>query len=292
MIVFSRTLRHVPGSSVALVRASQFSMEELTTTYNQARVDYLVPMQMNAARLAEYIHNYDVDLEHSWVAVEDGEFLGLAMLGVRPRRTWITRLGVLPNRRRRGTGDVLVRALLEDTVELGWNRAFLEVIRGNSPARELFARAGFREGRELMVLRRSAGPPALEPGGSASWLSKEEALARLREVPGRRPWTNEVESYRNAGDAQGLAVHLPDGGQGWMIFRRQETLLSHFFFQTTSGRPESVGMALLAQVFHRYPQLDTYLENIPSDDPHLAALQQMGFVEVFRRLEMEWMAEG
>ena len=39
--------------------------------------------------------------------------MGLAMLGVRPGRTWVTRLGVLPNRRRRGTGEALVRALLE-----------------------------------------------------------------------------------------------------------------------------------------------------------------------------------
>src|SRR5512143_4199625 len=59
-------------AAMQLVPASSFSIEQLVAAYNQTRVDYLVPMPMNAARLAEYIHMYDVDLDHSRVAV-DGE---------------------------------------------------------------------------------------------------------------------------------------------------------------------------------------------------------------------------
>jgi hypothetical protein len=183
---------------------------------------------------------------------------------------------------------VLVRALLEDTSELGRRQALIEVILGNTPARDLFTKAGFQETRELLVLRRPPGLPGQDASGKASWLKQEKLLALLREVPGRRPWTNEMESYRNAGVAQGLEIKLQNGGQGWVIFRRQQNLLSHFFFQTTCGDPEAVGMALLAQIFNLYPQLDAYLENITVDDPHLPALQQVGFVEVFRRMEMEW----
>jgi hypothetical protein len=49
---------------VKLIPASQFTLDELTGIYNQTRVDYMVPMPMNAARLAEYISVYDVDLDH------------------------------------------------------------------------------------------------------------------------------------------------------------------------------------------------------------------------------------
>ena len=82
---------------IRLVPASQFTIEQLTAIYNQTRVDYMVPMPMNVARLAEYIATYDVDLDHSLVAMQGSELLGVAMLGMREGRAWITRLGVLPN---------------------------------------------------------------------------------------------------------------------------------------------------------------------------------------------------
>ncbi|HFE66247.1 MAG TPA: hypothetical protein ENJ93_03205 [Chloroflexi bacterium] len=52
-----------------LVPASKFTYEELTHAYNQTRVDYLVPMPMNVARLKEYARVYDVDLDSSVVVV-------------------------------------------------------------------------------------------------------------------------------------------------------------------------------------------------------------------------------
>ena len=93
--------------------ASQFTTEELTDFYNQTRVDYLVPMPMSVDVMAEYIHDFDVDLELSPVIKdnETGQFLGLGMLGVRDDSTWITRLGVLPNIRRSGAGAAAMRAM-------------------------------------------------------------------------------------------------------------------------------------------------------------------------------------
>ena len=57
--------------TTSLIPTNQFSVEELTEAYNQTRVDYMVPMPMNATRLREYIHVYDVDLAQSLVAVDD-----------------------------------------------------------------------------------------------------------------------------------------------------------------------------------------------------------------------------
>jgi len=277
-----------------LLPASQFTIEQLTAAYNQTRVDYLVPMPMNAARLAAYVRVYDVDMDHSWVAVDGETVLGLAMLGVRPGRTWVTRLGVLPNRRRRGAGEALVRALLESTRALGRPLAILEVIKGNQPAHELFLKVGFRETRELLVMRRPPGPPAgaYAAACSASWLEKEEALDLLCASPVRPAWTNEMETYINAGDAQGLHVDLPagavgEGGRGWLVFRRQKYTLSHFVLHTEAGSPALVAAALAARLYERFPQMDSYIENLPAADPHLPALLNAGFMEVFRRIEMQ-----
>lgn len=284
----------MPDASIQLFSAEAFSIEELTAAYNQTRVDYMVPMPMNALRLAAYVQVYDVSLADSLVAMDGGDVLGLAMLGVRPGRAWLTRLGVLPVRRRHGTGEALVRGLLAAADRRGIDRIILEVIKGNQPAHTLFLKLGFHETRELLVLRRPPAGSRIDPSGQPTWLNAADALSVLFaanlgcgcDSPLGLAWTNEVESYRNAVDTLGLAVDLGAAGRGWLIFRRQRLMVSHFTLHTERGDPVVVGAALLAWLYFRYPLLDTYLENLPACDPHFPALIQFGCIEVFRRIEM------
>ena len=272
--------------SLQIVPASSFSIHQLVDAYNQTRVDYLVPMPMNAARLAEYVHIYDVDLDSSWVAVAGDQILGLAMLGVRSGRTWITRLGVLPVKRRRGVGEALMRALLDAAHQLRINYTVLEVIKHNTPAHTLFLKLGFVETRELLILRRPPGPPAEVPSAEVSWLERAEALALLDSRPASPAWTNDTRSLANIEHMLGLTVSLPDGSSGWLVFEHQKFILSHFIMQTSQGDRAALGRAALAHLYQRYPDLDTHAENIPVDDPHLPAFFDTRFVESFRRIEM------
>lgn len=272
--------------SIRLVPASFFSIDQLVAAYNQTRVDYLVPMPMNAARLAEYIRIYDVDLDRSQVAVDGNQILGLAMLGVRPGRTWITRLGVLPIKRRCGTGEALMRALLDATDQLRIDCTCLEVIKHNTPAHTLFLKLGFTETRELLILRRPPGPPAEVPTAEVAWLDRAEALALLDTRTTPSAWTNETCSLANIENLRGLSLSLPDGTTGWLIFERQKFILSHFVMVTSQGDSAALGRALLAHLYQCYPDLDTHTENIPTDDPHLLAFFSTRFVESFRRIEM------
>ncbi len=273
-------------SPIQLVPASSFSIHQLVAAYNQTRVDYLVPMPMNAARLAEYVRIYDVDLDRSQVAVDGDQILGLAMLGVRPGRTWITRLGVLPIKRRRGAGEALMRALLDATEQLKINCTYLEVIKHNTPAHTLFLKLGFIETRELLILRRPPGAPAEIPAAEVDWLDRVEALARLAAHSASPAWTNETRSFANIDNVMGLSLSLPDGSTGWLIFERQKFLLSHFVM-LTQGDAVALCRALLAHLYQRYPNLDTHAENIPIDDSHLPAFFETRFVESFRRIEMQ-----
>jgi ribosomal protein S18 acetylase RimI-like enzyme len=280
--------------------ADQFSIDDLTAAYNQTRVDYMVPMPMNAQRLTSYVQVYDVSLPDSLVAMagepedDHAEMLGLAMLGLRPDHIWVTRLGVLPVRRRQGTGEALVRGLIETGVRYGVKRAVLEVIKGNVPAHSLFLKLGFRETRELLVMRRPPKAVQGPPPGESTWLGPAQAQDLLESAhlglgcdhPLGLAWTNEPASFRNAEDTQGLQVDLGQQGRGWLIFRRQRFVLSHFVFHTEAGDPAAVGAALLSQLYSRSPQQDTYIENIAVADPHLPALLQAGCIEVFRRVEM------
>jgi len=272
---------------IKLIPASRFTLDELTGIYNQTRVDYMVPMPMNTARLAEYISVYDVDLEHSFVAVQEDVMRGVAMLGVREDRAWITRLGVIPTTRRTGVGEALMAGLLEQAEKLNIQFDMLEVIKNNTPAHTLFLKLGFYEIGELLVMRHSPVVPPIEPVvADAQRLDRHEALTLVGRDRGTQPWTNQSESLFNAQEVSGLHLTLGDGSRGWLVYQRQKFTLTRFIYKTEVGDPVKVAYAFLSHLHHQYPRLDTQIENIQVNDPHLPAFYQMGYVESFRRIEM------
>lgn len=275
-------------TAIKLIPASRFTFEQLTAIYNQTRVDYMVPMPMNPARLAEYVATYDVDLDHSLVATTpEGDMLGVAMLGLREDRAWLTRLGVIPNTRRAGIGQALVEALMEEAARLSIDFVMLEVIKHNVPAHQLFLKFDFHEIGELLILRRSPLIPPLDPiVADAERLERGDALRLVGHDRGAQPWTNQSESLFNAHEVSGLRLTLADGSHGWLVYQRQKFMLTRFAFKTEAGDPATVAYALLSHLHHQYPRLDTHIENIQISDPHLSAFYQMGYVESFRRIEM------
>jgi len=275
-------------AAIKLIPASHFTFEQLTAIYNQTRVDYMVPMPMNAARLAEYVATYDVKLDHSLVAATPGgEMLGVAMLGLRAGRAWLTRLGVIPNTRRNGVGQALVAGLMEQAAQLSIDFVMLEVIKHNTPAHQLFLKFGFREIGELLILRRPPRIPPLDPiVADAERLDRADALRLVGRGRGAQPWTNQSESLFNAYEVSGLHLTLADGSRGWLVYQRQKFILTRFAFKTEAGDPATVAYALLSHLHYQYPRLDTHTENIQINDPHLPAFYEMGYVESFRRIEM------
>ena len=275
------------AAAIKLIPASEFTIEQLTAIYNQTRVDYMVPMPMNPARLAEYVSTYDVDLEHSLVALQDDNLLGVAMLGLREDRAWLTRLGVLPNARRSGVGEALAVGFLEQAEKLHVHFTMLEVIKNNIPAHRLFLKLGFYEVGELLVLRR---PPFDRPPDTVvaevERLERAEALDLVRRDRGTQPWTNQSESLFNASEVAGLRLMLANGSRGWMVYQRQKFTLTRFIYKTESGNPSDMVHAFLTHLHNQYPRLDTHIENIQVADPHLPAFYKMGYVESFRRIEM------
>jgi ribosomal protein S18 acetylase RimI-like enzyme len=274
--------------SVRLLSAIQFTIEELVTAYNQTRVDYIVPMPMNAARLREYIHTYDVDVELSCVGMEGEHILGLAMLGVRPGCAWVTRLGVLPVKRRRGTGQMLMECLIDQARYLDINYVTLDVIKNNEPAHRLFHKLGFHEVRELLVIRRPPGLPALDVGPydlqTLDYRHAVELLGRRQDIPS---WLTETDSLVNAGNLAALRVELPSGDWGWLVYQQTVFKLARLVLTTEAGDPHRVGLALTHALHTLHPGLDTKSENLPLDCPHWPAMQEMGYIESFRRIEMQ-----
>lgn len=270
---------------INLVKASQYSVEDLTEAYNQTRVDYMVPMPMNAARLAEYIHVYDVDLDQSLVALDRDQVIGLGMLAVRENRSWITRLGLVANSRGKGTGKALMEGLLANSEALGIPKTMLEVIKGNDPAHKLFLKLGFQNTGELLILRRA--PKPTEPSTAKVYpMNRGDIIFHLNNRPKMAAWTNQTESLAQVKGVNGFHVYLEDGSHGWMVFQRTLFNLSRLIFGSSDGDPVVVMREMLNHLHSQYPEIDTYTENIPADDPHLPALEELGYIEAFSRVHM------
>jgi ribosomal protein S18 acetylase RimI-like enzyme len=277
--------------TIEIIPADHFTVQELTELYNQTRVDYLVPMPMNADRLNEYIHDFDVDLHQSCVARDtDGRILGLSMLGIRGNIAWITRLGVLPSTRRTGAGSALMNAMLENADSMGMKETHLEVIKNNEPAHHLFMKKGFVETETYLVMRHAPRPLKDPLQGTVTWLDYDQALEKLATYPSHITWINAFESMKNSTNTEGLHIILPDGSSGWLVYRNTKftlrSTLSHLIIHTELGEPHAVSVQLLSHLHTHFPYHDTYAENIHEHDPHLSAFEAMGYFTNFSRIEM------
>ena len=275
-------------SALEITPASHFTLETLNEAYNQARADYLIAMPMTTAQLQQYIFTYDVALEHSAVATADDQILGLALLGIRPPRTWITRLGVLPVKRRRGTGQELMEYLIARSQDLQAQQIILEVIKNNTPAHTLFRKLGFEETRELLVVRRpprAALPSA--PPYSARLLPSEAALSLLQQRRSCPSWLDEFPSLCHAGNMKGLEVHLESGEWGWAVFQQTSFQLGRLVLQAETRDEEAVVRALLHALHTAHPHHDTTYENLPAADPYWPFMQEAGYLLSFTRIEMQ-----
>lgn len=281
-----------PASASALVAVptSQYSFAELAEIYNQTRVDYIVPMPMNARRMEAYVHTYDVDLDASAVVLDSaGAMLGVGMLGVRDDRAWITRLGVVPERRGRNLGIFLMQRLLDGARERNARLVQLEVIKGNIPAHNLFRKLGFNETRELLVVRRPPGKPTIAPpapGAQVTPLSRPEILAHLNERGEGASWLDENRSLIHLEGLRGLRVQFPDGESGWVAYESSLMQMAYVTLHTPQRVRDTMTRALLYHLHDLHPTLDTKIENLPALDLRWPIFQQMGYMETFRRIEM------
>jgi ribosomal protein S18 acetylase RimI-like enzyme len=279
-------------SNQTAVSAAQYSVAELAEIYNQTRVDYIVPMPMNTRRMEEYIRRYDVMLDASFVALNlANEPTGIGMLALRDSRAWITRLGVIPERRGYKTGRLLMDKLMVEACNRGVNFIQLEVIKGNIPAQELFLSYDFEVTRELIVIRRPPTSTAelklLDPSSNFTPITDAEIIDLLSNHQSDASWVEEPRSVLQSGSIKGF--RLSDGGSyagGWIIFHHSAFQIEHVVIGGVEPDDTDAVCDLLTRLQRQFPKHDTKVENIPADSPLWYAYKRMKFMETFRRLEM------
>jgi ribosomal protein S18 acetylase RimI-like enzyme len=244
-----------------LVEASSFDSAFLADLFTRGYEEYFVPFHMDAATFADVVDRWDIDLDRSCVAFDDGETVGLANLAVRGERGWIGGIGVIPSARRRGIG----RALMEAVLEVAPPHVSLEVIEQNEPARKLYEQLGFTTRRMLEVWTLAAEVEAGEVRDAEPQPLGQTDLPWQREDASMPPGCERIEV---------------DGGAA--LFRVTKGTVG---IGQLAASDASVARELLMAARSRGDRL-SYV-NVPEGDPASQALRELGATLDLRQYEME-----
>ncbi|HVS86345.1 MAG TPA: GNAT family N-acetyltransferase [Gaiellaceae bacterium] len=242
--------------------ARSLSLGERAELFTAAYEGYVVPFQLDEARLAFMERSFDVDLDASRIAFRDGEPIGLANLAVRGDEGWIAGVGVVAAARRGGVGEQLMRAVHEEARARGLARLWLEVIVENTGAFALYEKLGYRTVQDVEVWTLPA--VAGEPEG------REVPAAEVRLPERHEPWQRADVTLANYDDVRGLVTD-----SGAMLFCVRATAQ----LQQYAGDPEPLLRAL--RTFG-----DVSVLNLPTSDPAAAVLRELGGTVTIRQHEM------
>jgi GNAT superfamily N-acetyltransferase len=235
-----------------ILRAAGFPLSELAQTFTAGYEGYVVPVNVDEAALEHIIDAWDIDLGRSFVALEEGERIGVANLAVRGDRGWIGGLAVVPKARRRGVG----RELMEAVLAVAPDRVTLEVIEQNEPAARLYENLGFERTRILEVWTLKDAPLVTANSVDPSPLGQSD-------VPWQRADGSLPEQYERL-ELDGGAI-LVKGGN---------------VLQLSASDPD-VAASLLSR------GRDLHYVNVPEGDPASFALRALGGTLDLRQYEME-----
>lgn len=284
----TRVLGDTSANALRSRPAHIYTHDQLADLYNQTRIDYIVPMPMDGKRMADYIQQYDVSLDASRIAFDANQQpIGVIMLGLRGDRSWITRLGVLPNQRGNKVGQYLMERSIEVSKQLHVRTVQLEVIQGNQPAYQLFRKLGFLEIGELMVIRRPPSPLVTSCVPERTLVETLDAEAIHHYLAQRNTqvaWTEEPSSLLHAGTLRGIRATLPNQEFGWVVYQLLPLQLTHIVLSPSIS--DEMAQVLLHLLHKQHPFHDTKVENVPFGHPIWTAFQQLGYLESFRRIEM------
>lgn len=256
--------------------AAELELGRLAGLFTAAYEGYLVPFSIDERTLRFMVDAYDLDLNASRVALLDGVPVGLANVAVRGDRAWIGGIGVTPFGRRRGIGERLMRAVIDQARERGARVVQLEVIEGNAPALALYEKIGFEHVRHVDVWILDADLEA--PGGAAD-TDVDAAHERIRSR--RRadePWQRDDGTLARLRPLEPPLRALGDYG-GAAIVRPTPMALSVIQI----GADEAAARVLM-ETLRREGSVN--ILNLPDDEPAAEAFRALGGRVAVRQREL------
>jgi GNAT superfamily N-acetyltransferase len=263
----------VDVATLRLEPASTLSLEQLAALFTDAYEGYPVSMHVDATGLARMIETSDLDLDAARIARVAGEPAGVCMLGVRGDEGWIGGMGVVPQHRREGIGEALMRAVLEEARGRGVRRVRLEVLEENDGARLLYEKLGFEHLRDVCVWTLDA-EPGEDAGREVTVAEAQEFVREHRPEP--EPWQRGDGTLAHLDGLAGVSV---EGGAAVYRAAGGRVLLLQ-----AAARDEEAATALLRALQARGNAVIAL--NLPETDVCTGALERLGGRVDVRQHEM------
>ena len=151
---------------VELTHALDFSPKSLAQGMNHCFEDYVIPMEISEQALAGMLRMYSVDLLNSILAIDQGEIVGVLLLGRRGDVSRVGAMAVAKAHRGQGLGHRILEKAIEDSEARGESKMVLEAIEHNTRAISFYESLGFEWVCRICgyskVLDQTGKPNALE----------------------------------------------------------------------------------------------------------------------------------
>ena len=269
-------------------------LEVVHEAFVRAFGDYEVRMDLPIDRFAEMLHTRDVTLDLSVGCFEEQDLVGFVLCGFRKLDgfDWCYDggTGIVPEHRHQGVGRKLVETWLDVLRNRGVAGVLLEVLENNTPAFELYQKAGFQVSRSFSCCRcnkallAAAGHTFDIVDDMAHYLALDcDALLTFKPS-----WQNARESVVNAIDRHAY-VALTTGSR----------VLGYGLVHTASGNIPQIGVAsdyrdtglegaILDELARRTSRETLVFLNIEQGDYLERKLTELGFERFVGQYEMEY----
>lgn len=250
------------ADALRLVSARSLDPADLVQVFNLGFSDYLLPMVMDEAGLADHIACNDIDLASSGAAV-DVDPVAFALAARRGTESWIGGMGVAPAYRRSGLGARTLTAAIKAVAAEGVESVWLEVLEHNAAALALYEGMGFQRVRHLEVWSLSPDPGrgttehrVLDVDAAHDWIAGHRA--------GREPWQRAdasiVRMRERGAPLVGMAVQRSGQIAGAAICRQDAEAVRVLQIAAVDGA------AARDLILAAAGELALRLANVPSDD--------------------------
>jgi ribosomal protein S18 acetylase RimI-like enzyme len=270
-------------------RASAFSLVELTAHWNLGYAGYFVPIEYTETMFAWHVGTGDLDLDSSVVLVEGGELVGFSYLGRREHRGWIGGVGVAPGHRGRGAGREIFAEQMAIAQHLGLAQVQLEVLRQNW-AQKVYARAGFRATRDLVMLAATL-PRGVRPPDGTRVTTRTAYRVHHARLHAAFPacWQREARSLLGDPTLQALAIGPAEAPTAMLMIGSPSGELR---IRDGAATDLAQAEAVLAALSSRHPGAAVTIANEPVGSHLHRALVALGATEKLAQHEMWWTASA
>ena len=262
------------------------SFSDIAATWNDAFVDYIVPMQTTADSVAAYFRVAAVRADCSFGAFYEGNLVGMILSSVDSLDgrdiAYDAMTGIAPQHRGKGLFSQLFEQTRLRFRTQGISQYYLEVIKTNAKAFAIYQRKGGKVTRELSFLTgKISADVDYTSGVQVEIIQLTTAQAGDKSLY-RPSFSNRtVALLRNAGNYQ-IAIATKGELQTGVVFSQQGAVPQILF---RGNADKELLLAVFTHLSQSFNQIR--ISNIPVTECVLIEwLQEIGFSELLRQYEM------